>query len=205
MHDLLSFDGLDETSVVAREFYQRPTEEVAEGLLGKILVRSTGEGVVAVRINEVEAYLGVEDRACHTFGGRRTPRTETMWGPAGFAYVYLIYGIHSCLNVVTVGEGVPEAVLIRGGLPLMGSGLIRQRRGPRVAEREWSNGPGKLCQALALTTEDDGADLCLYGANLTIRDDGFQPIRGRIQRTPRIGVDYAGAAAGWPLRFLLSS
>jgi DNA-3-methyladenine glycosylase len=204
MHDLQSFDGLEETAVVSRGFYQRPTEVVAEELLGKILVRENHDGVVVLRINEVEAYLGVEDRACHTFGGRRTPRTETMWGPAGFAYVYLIYGIHSCLNLVTVGEGVPEAVLIRGGLPLSGSVLIRRRRGTRVAVRAWTDGPGKLCQALAITRADDGIDLCRVGS-LNVRDDGLRVDRSRIVRTPRVGVDYAGEAAGWPLRFVLSS
>ena len=155
---------------------------------------------MAVRINEVESYLGIRDRACHTFGGRRTPRTETMWGPAGMAYVYLIYGLHNCLNVVTVGEGVPEAVLIRGGMPLTGSGLIRSRRGPKVTDRALADGPGKLCSALAVTRDDDGADLCGAGASITVLADGFEPDEAAIARSPRVGVDYAGAAAAWPLR-----
>jgi len=172
--------------------------------LGKILVRSSPEGVVAVRINEVEAYLGIEDPACHTFGGRRTPRTETMWGPAGVAYVYLIYGLHHCLNVVTVGEGIPEAVLLRGAKPLLGLGLIRTRRGATVAQRQLADGPGKLSQALALTRDDDGTDLCSRDGLLSIRSDGVVVQDTSIRRSTRIGIDFAGTAAGWPLRFASS-
>ncbi len=105
---------------------------VARELLGKLLVRVHETGTTVVRITEVEAYLGVEDPACHTFGGRRTPRTETMWGPAGRAYVYLVYGLHHCLNVVTVGEGSPEAALIRG------AGILA---GPR-RDSDSARGPG---------------------------------------------------------------
>ena len=158
--------------MLPRGFYQRPTSAVARDLLGKLLVRVTADGVAALRITEVEAYLGVDDPACHTFGGRRTPRTETMWGEAGRAYVYLIYGLHHCFNVVTVGEGVPEAVLIRGGTGVVGRHLIRRRRGASMSARDLSNGPGKVCQALEIGREFDGFDLC----------------------------DYAGPAARWPLR-----
>ena len=203
MADLLTSDAVAAAPVLPRGFYQRPTEEVAGDLLGKLLVRSTTEGTVAVRITEVEAYLGVEDPACHTFGGRRTPRTETMWGEAGFAYVYLIYGLHSCLNVVTVGEGEPEAVLIRGGRPVIGAELIRQRRGPRVAGAALTDGPGKLCQALAVTTADDGSDLSDPSGALVVRDAGFRVAPGSVERLPRVGVDYAGEAARWPLRLRL--
>ena len=115
--------------MLAQKFYQRPTVAVARDLLGKLLIRRHPEGEVVVRINEVEAYLGVEDPACHTFGGRRTRRTETMWGPAGCAYVYLVYGLHNCLNAVTVGEGVPEAVLVRGAEIVRGLELIGRLKG----------------------------------------------------------------------------
>jgi DNA-3-methyladenine glycosylase len=203
MADLLTADAAAAAPVLPRGFYQRPTLVVARGLLGKLLVRSTPEGTVAVGITEVEAYLGVDDPACHTFGGRRTPRTETMWGEAGFAYVYLIYGLHSCLNAVTVGEGEPEAVLVRGGRPVLGAALIRQHRGPRVAESALTDGPGKLCQALALTTADDGTDLCDVTGGLVIRDAGFRVVPGSVERLPRVGVDSAGDAALWPLRLRL--
>jgi len=175
---------------------------VAEELLGKLLVRVADTGTTVVRINEVEAYLGVEDPACHTFGGRRTPRTETMWGPAGRAYIYLVYGLHHCLNVVTVGEGSPEAVLIRGAEIVEGRDVIRSRRGERLPLRALTDGPGKLCQALEITRADDGVDLCSGGSALSIRDDGFDSSATRIRRLPRVGVEYAGDAAGWPLRYV---
>jgi DNA-3-methyladenine glycosylase len=177
---------------------------VARELLGTLLVRETAEGVVAVRITEVEAYLGVGDPACHTHRGRRTPRTETMWGEAGLAYVYLIYGLHHCLNVVTVGEGVPEAVLIRGGSPVCGRSLVRRRRGSGVPERSLTDGPGKLCQALAVTRSDNGLDLCLGSSAMSIRDDGHRVPAATVVRRPRIGVDYAEDAAQWPLRFVIA-
>jgi DNA-3-methyladenine glycosylase len=193
---------LARTLILGREFYQRPTEEVARDLLGKLLIRPSEGGVVALRVTEVEAYLGAGDPACHTFGGRRTQRTETMYGEAGHAYVYLIYGLHNCLNVVTVGSGVGEAVLIRGGVIECGHGVVRSRRGSRVAESELTDGPGKLCQALSITRDDDGLDLCVEGTGLWLADDGARVSEESVVAKPRIGVDYAGEAAGWPLRFL---
>jgi DNA-3-methyladenine glycosylase len=189
--------------VLDRAFYQRTTEIVARNLLGKLLVRTHPDGVAVVRLTEVEAYLGVKDPACHTFGGRRTARTETMWGEAGRAYVYLVYGLHSCLNVVTVGPGHPEAVLIRGGVVEEGHELVRTRRGNGVGEGSLTDGPGKLCRALTITRSDDGTDLCAPDSALKICDDGFQVSDRELIRSPRIGVDYAGEAASWPLRFVV--
>ena len=197
-------DAMRLPPLLARGFYQRPTEVVARELLGKLLVRERPEGAVVVRLTEVEAYLGVDDAACHTFGGRRTARTETMWGEAGHAYVYLVYGLHSCLNVVTVGRGRPEAVLIRGGVVERGLELAQARRGAAVRERALADGPGKLCQALAVSRADDGADLCARASGLVIRDDGLRVGELSVRRLPRVGVAYAGAAAAWPLRFVLS-
>jgi DNA-3-methyladenine glycosylase len=197
-------DAMSKPPLLARGFYQRPTEVVARELLGKLLVRQSPEGAVTVRLTEVEAYLGVDDAACHTFGGRRTARTETMWGEAGHAYVYLVYGLHSCLNVVTVGRGRPEAVLVRGGVVEGGLELARARRGVKVGERALVDGPGKLCQALAVSRADDGADLCAPASGLVIRDDGLRVGERSVRRLPRVGVAYAGAAAAWPLRFVLS-
>jgi DNA-3-methyladenine glycosylase len=191
--------------ILSRDFYQRTTEDVALDLLGKMLVRWDSAGIMRVRVTEVEAYLGVEDPACHTFQGRRTARTETMWGEAGFAYVYLIYGIHHCLNVVTVGPGVPQAVLVRGGVVEEGLDLVRQRRGKRVADRALTDGPGKLCQALGVTLADDGLDLTRSGSGLTICDDGVRIHPARVRRLARVGVEYAGEAAAWPLRFVAES
>ena len=186
---------------LSREFYQRPTEEVALQLLGTVLVRRGPDGTVAVRLTEVEAYLGPADPACHTFGGRRTPRVRSMWGAAGHAYVYLVYGVHHCLNFVTVGRGAGEAVLARGGIPVFGKELIRRRRGSKEADADLCGGPGKLCQALAITRDHDGHDLCEPGALISLLDDGERVSEADVRRAPRVGVSYAGEAANWPLRF----
>lgn len=190
---------------IERGFYQRATRRVARELLGKLLVRTTDDGTVVLRLTEVEAYLGVEDPAAHTYGGRRTQRVQSMWGEAGHAYVYLVYGLHHCLNVVTQGEGIPHAALVRAGVVVAGRDLVRRRRGERVASRSWTDGPGKLGQALALTREDDGLDLCRRGSGLWLADDGLRVPDAAVVRTPRVGVDYAGDAARWPLRFIVKA
>jgi len=187
--------------VLEREFYQRLTAEVARDLLGKLLLRRTGDGLVVVRIVEVEAYLGPEDPACHTYGGRRTPRVRAMWGEAGRAYVYLVYGIHHCLNLVTVGAGAGEAVLVRGGRIVHGEALARRRRRSSVPVRSLTNGPGKLCQALAVDRRDDGVDVCDPAGGLWLCDDGVRVGDEECRRDARVGVGYAGEAATWPLRF----
>lgn len=175
---------------------------MARDILGKLLVRQAGDGIVALRITEVEAYLGPADAACHTFGGRRTERVRSMWGEAGRAYVYLIYGIHNCLNLVTVGPGVGEAVLLRGGMVVSGLDLVRRRRGSAVSDSSLTDGPGKICQALAIDRGNDGADVCARRAGLWIADDGVRVTDQEVVVTPRIGVASAGDAALWPLRFV---
>jgi len=188
-----------------RAFYQCPTADVAEALLGKVLIRESPEGSVVIRLTEVEAYLGPTDPACHTFGGRRTPRVESMWGQAGFAYIYLIYGMYHCLNVVTVGGGAGEAVLLRGGLIVTGGDLVRKRRGTSPLDRDLVNGPGKLCQALALGRAADGLDLCSTKKGLWIADDGFFVPTGLVEKGPRVGLGAVGDAAQWPLRWCYRS
>ncbi len=178
---------------------------MARNLLGKLIIRSHADGEVVVRLTEVEAYLGVDDPACHTFGGRRTQRTETMWGEAGHAYVYLVYGLHHCLNVVTVGPGEPEAVLIRGAEIVRGVDVVRTRRGSRARDDSLTNGPGKLCRALAVDRHDDGSNLCEPDSSLRIHDDGYRPAEDLVRRLPRVGVGYAGEAASWPLRLVTAS
>lgn len=183
---------------MSARFYQRPTEIVARELLGKLLVRSFPNGrVLVVRLTEVESYLGVDDPACHTFGGRRTSRVSTMWGQAGRAYIYLVYGMHHCLNVVTVGPNDPQAVLVRGAVPVVGREEIVRRRG---RSRNLLDGPGKLCQGLGLNRDQDGTDLCTTEGRVWLSDDGVRAREADVIRGPRVGVAYAGEAAAWPLR-----
>jgi DNA-3-methyladenine glycosylase len=186
---------------LGRSFYLQPTLRVAPALLGKVLVHDTREGRAAGRIVEVEAYRGPRDQAAHTASGRRTPRNETMWGPAGHAYVYFVYGMHYCVNVTTQPPGVPEAVLIRALEPLAGIELMRTRRGLTEGP-VWKlcRGPGALCRAMGLTRAQDGADL--VRSRLRILDAAPTP-PSRIARTARIGVAYAGTDALRPWRFLV--
>jgi DNA-3-methyladenine glycosylase len=180
-------------SPLPRAFYERPTTSVARGLLGKLLVRhAPDEDPRLARIVEVEAYLGERDAASHARRGP-TPRSAIMFGPPGFLYVYLIYGMHHCMNFVTEADGVAGAVLIRAAAPVSGFGLgtTPTRRGPLT-------GPGKLCAALGITLAHKGLDLTRPG-ELFVADDGTPPPRRGT--SPRIGVDYAGAWAARPLRF----
>jgi DNA-3-methyladenine glycosylase len=181
-----------------RRFYQRPTIRVARELLGKRLVRNCHGRRLSGIIVETEAYLGVKDAAAHSFGGRRSPRNEAMYGEGGHAYVYLIYGMHFCLNAVTRRADQPEAVLIRALAPCEGLELMRAFRKVKK-DRDLANGPGKLCAALQIKRSCNGADLT--GEELFIEDAGIKVKRSQISAGPRIGVDYAGAAAKWPLRF----
>jgi DNA-3-methyladenine glycosylase len=173
-----------------RAFYARPTIEVAHALLGKLLVRqpeSRGGELRVARIVEVEAYLGERDAASHARRGP-TPRAKIMFGPPGFLYVYLIYGMHHCMNVVTETDGVAGAVLLRAAAPVAG---VPDLRRPLT-------GPGKLCAGLGITRRDNGLDLTT-GAAFYLADDGTPPPRRATSR--RIGVEYAGAWATRKLRF----
>jgi len=182
---------------LSRSFYQQPTVEVARQLLGKYLVRKHPDGTTVGRIVESEAYIGPEDKACHASRGR-TPRTEIMFGRAGHAYIYLIYGFHYMLNIVTEKEDFPSAVLIRAVEPLRGIELMQARRGlDKVTNL--TSGPGKLCAAFAIDRTLNGDDMC--GKILYIEDRG-EPYP-KIVATPRIGVDYAGKWKHKPWRFLI--
>jgi DNA-3-methyladenine glycosylase len=176
---------------------------VARRLLGQVLVHETPDGLAAGRIVETEAYRGPADRAAHSRGGHRSARNEVMYGPAGHAYVYFIYGMHHCVNVVTQRVDVPEAVLIRALEPVAGIDLMRARRGLAVGP-EWRlcRGPGALCRALGIDRAQNGADLT-RGA-LTIRSAPAVPAR-LVARTPRIGIDYAGEDAAHLWRFVVTA
>jgi DNA-3-methyladenine glycosylase len=168
-----------------RRFYDRPALAVARDLLGKVLVLDAPGGRRSARIVEVEAYVGEYDLACHAAKGR-TARTEVLFGPPGHAYVYLIYGMHHCFNVVASREGRAAAVLVRGVEPLEGLP-------PKVR----TDGPGRLCDALGISLRDNRADL--LGDQLFLLDAPRVPA-ARVARGPRIGVDYAGEWAPKPYR-----
>jgi DNA-3-methyladenine glycosylase len=197
----LSGRSLEALPPLGREFYQRPTRAVARDLLGKLLVRALPEGVVAARLVEVEAYLGVSDPAAHTFGGRRTARNEVMWGDGGHLYVYFVYGMHFCMNVVTRTAGVPQAVLLRAALPVRGEEIVGARRAGRAGPHVF-DGPARLCQGLGVDRELNGADLTT-GTAIWLASDGVVCGRSWVRRLPRVGVAYAREAAAWPLRFAL--
>jgi DNA-3-methyladenine glycosylase len=183
-------------------FYEKSNVvTVARQLLGKILVTDFGGRRTSGRIVEVEAYNGVVDRASHAWSGRRTRRTEVMFGAGGSAYVYLIYGIHHLFNVVTNKHDVPHAVLVRALEPLEGIPVMLQRTGKTRLDHTLTRGPGNLSLALGLKTTHTGTSL--QSKEIFIADDGYRPRRSDIVATPRIGVDYAGEDAALPYRFYI--
>lgn len=188
--------------ILPPSFYRRDTEEVARDLLGRYLVRHVNGERLVLRLVETEAYLGAPDRASHAWNGRRTERVESLYLPGGHAYVYLIYGIHHCLNAVTGQADLGSAVLIRGGEPVEGADTMRRNRSweeKKVRPGDLAGGPGKLCQALGIDRALDGIRLT-EGEDLAITEG--EPVDpDEIAAGPRVGVDYAGDAAQWPLRF----
>jgi len=187
------------------DFYARNTIAVARDLLGQVLVHDSPDGVSAGVIIETEAYCGVLDRACHAFGRRRTRRTRVMYEPAGTVYVYLIYGLHHCLNVVTLGHDWPQAVLIRSLEPLEGLQLMAARRGvvPLVGgapNRELANGPGKLTQAMGIDLAHNGTSLVEGPLYISEGERGGADIAAG----PRVGVSYSQefSSIPWNFRFV---
>jgi DNA-3-methyladenine glycosylase len=183
---------------LTRDFFERPTLNVARDLLGKALVRRLGSHTLSGMIVETEAYIGPDDLACHASKGR-TARTAIMFGPAGVAYIYMIYGVYFCLNVVTETEGYPAAVLIRAVEPIENVAVMRKLRKNPKRDIDIASGPGKLCMAM-------GIDKTLNGSNLTgsaiwIEDRNLS--RGDVESSPRIGVDYAGAYQHKPWRLFV--
>lgn len=181
---------------------------LAKALLGQRLVRvmnDRGQTRLAGTIVEVEAYLGIEDRAAHTFGGRRTPRNESMWRDGGHAYVYFTYGMHHCVNVVVSIEDDPVAVLVRALEPTEGLGRMYKNRKKAKRNTDLCSGPAKLCQALKIDRKLDGCDLT-RGPHLFIEQARKTPLpASKITTGPRIGVSYAQDWADKPLRFYLTN
>lgn len=190
------------------KFFDRDTLAVARELLGMHLVRTVGGKTVTVRITETEAYIGRMDKACHAYGYKHTPRTETLFAPPGTVYIYLIYGMYHCLNFVTEAEGEPAAVLIRGIEPVTQAdrealSLIRFGRSygdlSSYQRKNFLNGPGKLCKGLSLTKEQNG--LLLDCDQLYLMDPHDPPQNIKVGK--RIGIDYAEEAINFPWRFYL--
>lgn len=197
-------------SKLERDFYLDDTEKVAKQLLGKLLVHEKGGKRISGIIVETEAYLGIADKAAHSYKGKKTPRNAAMFGSGGYAYVYFIYGMYNCFNVVTKPEGVPEAVLIRALEPYEGLDAMALSRYNKVYEalnksqiRNLSNGPGKLCIALSIDRSLNGEDLC--GNRLFIEDIPQTTEPFNISASKRIGVDYAEEAKDFPLRFFIEN
>ena len=186
--------------ITDRSWFDRPAQVVGQDLLGKRLVHASGEGVVAGRIVETEAYAGPEDRAAHSSRGR-TPRNAVMFGPPGHLYVYFIYGMHHCLNVVCGPSDKPEAVLIRAVAIDEGEELARRRRRASmgIAAERLAAGPGNVAAAFGIDRSLNGVDLIEGPVYLT---DGARP--PRVIGRPRIGVAYAGEWANLPWRFLVA-
>lgn len=191
-----------------KDFYERETLELSKDLLGKIIVRKIDDKIITCRIVETEAYKGIRDRASHAYGGRRTKRTEVMFGEAGKAYVYQIYGMYFCLNIVAEQRDNPCAVLIRAVEPLEGIELISQFRFGKplnqlstYQKKNITNGPGKLCKALKIDKNLNGFDLCTGNELFLVDNEG--PEDFNIQESKRINIDYAEEAKDYLWRFYI--
>lgn len=173
--------------ILNRDFYIKDGITLAKDLLGKILVKEIDGVLYKGRIVETEAYMGIIDKACHSYNNRRTKRTETMYREGGYSYIYLIYGMYYCFNVTASIKDNPEAVLIRALEPLDNKELMLKIRKVK-REKDIANGPGKLTKALGITYRENDMDLTL-GKNIWIEDDGYVP--NKITATTRVGIDYA--------------
>lgn len=176
------------------KFFQKPTLQLAKNLLGQYIVHMHPEGVIAARIIETEAYLGADDRAAHSFGNRKTKRTEIMFGEAGLVYTYQMH-THTLLNVVSGPTGIPHAVLIRAGEPIAGEHLMQNLRG-NITRKDWSNGPGKLAKAL-------GVSMDYYGHHWSEQPLFIAEGPGvdEVEIGPRVGIQNTGEAVYYPYRF----
>lgn len=201
-------------AAIEQAFFLQDTVLAAQQLLGRYLVRVDGGEVMVCRITETEAYVAAVDKACHAYGGRRTKRTETLYAAPGTAYVYLIYGMYSCLNFVTAPEGTASAVLVRGCEPVYNADAVARRRfgvdaaGMTAYQRKnFMNGPGKLCRGLSIDRSLNGrplGDAALWLAH-ELPEYGLErrPENLAFHTGTRIGIDYAGEAVDFPWRFWL--
>ncbi len=193
----MSADG--KVNPLARAFYLRDANTVAPELLGKLLVHHSSTGVTSGVIVEVESYIGPSDKGAHSYLNKRTKRTEIQFGLGGYAYVYAIYGRHFCFNVVTNIKEKPEVVLIRALEPVDGLDVMYQRRNTNNCI-DLCNGPGKLCQAMGITKELYGCDLCSGELYL---EDFWHIEKNRIMVSPRINIDYADKCKDYLWRYFI--
>jgi len=184
------------------QFYQDPDVIlIARELIGKVIITEIGGVTTSGRIVETEAYIGLTDKASHSFGGRRTARNEHMYAKAGTAYVYICYGMHHLFNVVTNKKEVPDAVLVRAVEPIAGIDVMLKRTGKRVFDNTLTRGPGNAAKALGISKMHSGTNL--LGAAIYIAADGYGLNEQLIGASKRIGVESAGEAAHYPYRFFL--
>ena len=205
--------------MLPQEFFNGDTVDIARAMVGKYLIRRYAGVTLAARVTETEAYVGRMDKACHAYGYRKTERTRTLYAPPGTAYVYLIYGMHCCLNLVTEPEGEPAAVLIRGLSPRYGQDIITENRfhckcGEMTAyqKKNFLNGPGKLCAGMNIDRRLNGLPygspelfLCerLEDAGLTTPPEDNKELNIKVGK--RIGIDYAEEAIDFPWRFFVET
>ena len=182
-------------------YLSNDVESIAYSLLGKFLFSKVNGILTGGIITETEAYKGVEDKASHAYGGKRTKRTEVMYKQGGISYVYLCYGVHYLLNVVTAETNIPHAVLIRGIYPITGAKHMMDRTGKSKVDYNLTNGPGKLTKALGIDISLN--DVSYMDDKLWIEDKGISTLEQDIIKGPRIGVDYAGEDSLLPFRFVL--
>ena len=194
---------------LTREFYARETLQVAKELLGKILVHEVNGVKLRGEIVETEAYIGSIDKACHAYGGKKTPRLMTLYGMPGIAYVYFIYGMYHCFNVITKEEGFPEGVLIRAIQPIEGLDVMSMLRFKKdyneltkAQIKNLTTGPSKLCIAMNINKENNKQDLCT--SELYI-EDSAEKERVEIIEAKRVGIDYAEEAKDFLWRFYIKN
>lgn len=190
---------------LTREFFNRKTEIVAKDLLGKYLTRKTNMGVIIGKVIEVEAYLGPNDKACHCYNYKKTEKTKVMYMQPGTIYVYYIYGMYFCLNIITETEGMPCAVFIRQLYPIEGIDLMKENRKAKIGKnyKNLVDGPSKLCMAMNITKEEfNGKDSCSSSSKLFL-SQGQKINTNNIILNKRIGIDYAKEDKDLLLRFTL--
>jgi len=192
------------------EFYLRDTLMIARDLLGKYLVRKIDGTYLIGRITETEAYIGASDKACHAYGKKMTPRTKTLYEQGGTSYVYLVYGMYYCMNVVTEPKDEAAAVLLRGIEFVKGleeAAILRYGQElealNKYQQKNFANGPGKLCKAMSITREQNNMDLCGQEFFITDHVEGIENPTFEVGISPRIGIDYAEEAKDFPLRFFI--